>query len=158
ELKHVAQTAPRHLAARRTLVLIHAARGAGEELAQELEGLVALEPDDLDARLDLGSAYQRIGDLDKAIGAYQAVLDRRPRHLGAMKFLGDLYRQRGDWDKAAEMYRAVLHASPRDPRPYFLLGATYVAAGRDNKAEQIFQDAQQFKKYAGDAWNNLGAI
>ena len=158
ELKRVVAAAPRHLPARRTLVLIHAARGAGEELAQELEGLVALEPDDLDARLDLGSAYQRIGEIDKAIGAYQAVLDRKPRHLAAMKFLGDLYRQRGDWDKAAEMYKAVLRASPQDPRPYFLLGATYVAAGRDNKAEQIFQDAQQFRKYTADAWNNLGAI
>jgi Flp pilus assembly protein TadD len=39
-----------------------------------------------------------------------------------------------------------------------LLGATYVAAGRDGKAEQVFQDAQQFRKYVYDAWNNLGAI
>src|SRR5207245_2147074 len=60
ELKKVVAAVPRHLAARRTLVLIHAARGAGEELAQELEGIVSLSPTDLDARLDLGSAYQRI--------------------------------------------------------------------------------------------------
>ena len=47
---------------------------------------------------------------------------------------------------------------PADPRPYFLLGAVYEEAGNDVKAEQVFQDAQQFKRYLGEAWSNLGAI
>jgi Flp pilus assembly protein TadD len=38
------------------------------------------------------------------------------------------------------------------------LGAVYEESGNDNKAEQIFQDAQQFKRYLGEAWTNLGAI
>ena len=60
ELKKVVATVPRHLAARRTLVLIHAARGAGEELAQELEGIVALSPADLDALRELVLRISRL--------------------------------------------------------------------------------------------------
>src|SRR5260370_23394358 len=66
ELRKVVASAPRHLGARRTLVLIHATRGAGAELAEELEGLLALAPDDYSARLDLGSAYRRLGKPEKA--------------------------------------------------------------------------------------------
>jgi tetratricopeptide (TPR) repeat protein len=158
ELKRVVAAQPRNIPARKALVLIHAARGAGEELAQELEGLVALDPDDINARLDLASAYQRIGETDKAITAYQGVLEHNGRHVAATKFLGDLYRGKGDFDKAADQYRAVMKLAPNDPRPYFLLGSTYVEAGRDGKAEAIFQEAQRFGRYSPEAWNNLGAI
>jgi Flp pilus assembly protein TadD len=39
-----------------------------------------------------------------------------------------------------------------------LLGAAYQEAGQDTKAENIFQEAQQFRRYLGEAWVNLGAI
>ena len=48
--------------------------------------------------------------------------------------------------------------APDDPRPYFLLGAAYEEAGQESKAEQVFQEAQQFRRYLGEAWTNLGAI
>ena len=48
--------------------------------------------------------------------------------------------------------------APEDPRPYFLLGAAYQEAGNDTKAEAVFQEAQQFKRYLGEAWINLGSI
>lgn len=158
ELREVTRVAPRHLGARRTLVLIHSTRGAGEELAEELEGLLALTPDDYSARLDLGSAYRRLGRPDKAISAYEQVLRTRPTHSGAIKFLGDLYRTVGEPQKATEQYQKLMKMAPSDPRPYFLVGASLVAAGEDKEAEKIFSQALRFQKYQPALWNNLGAI
>ncbi len=158
ELREVVRGAPRHLGARRTLVLIHSTRGAGEELAEELEGLLALTPDDYAARLDLGSAYRRLGRPDKAISAYEQVLRTRPTHSGAIKFLGDLYRTVGEPQKATEQYQKLMKMAPSDPRPYFLVGASLVAAGEDKEAEKIFSQALRFQKYQPALWNNLGAI
>lgn len=158
ELRKVVQGAPRHLGARRTLVLIHSTRGAGAELAEELEGLLALVPDDVTARLDLGSAYRRLGQPEKAIAQYEHVLRVTPRHAGAIKFLGDLYRNIGQPERATEQYHKLMRMAPNDPRPYFLVGASLMASGSDKEAERIFQQSLRFPRYAPAAWNNLGAI
>jgi tetratricopeptide (TPR) repeat protein len=158
ELEKVTAIQPRHLQARRTLALIYAARGDTVDLAAELERVQDLAPDDLDVKLDLGSAYQRIGANDKAISAYAEVVKRQPRNVQALKLLGDCYRREKDPERAIEAYQKVRKLAPSDPRPYFLLGAAYEEAGQDGKAEGVFQEAQQFKRYLGDAWINLGAI
>jgi len=158
ELEKVTAMSPRHLAARRTLALIYAAKGATADLAAELERVQDLSPEDLDVKLDLGSAYQRMGANEKAISAYEEVLKRQPRNVQALKLVGDCYRREHDPEKAIASYLKVKKLSPEDPRPYFLLGAAYQEAGDDTRAEAIFQDAQQFKRYLGEAWINLGSI
>jgi len=159
ELEKVTAIAPRHLAARRTLALIYAAKGDTVDLAAELERVQDLAPDDVDVKLDLGSAYQRIGANDKAIVAYKDVLDKQPKNVQALKLLGDCYRRQKDPEKAIEAYQKVKKLAPDDPRSYFLLGAAYQEIGADGKAEVVLQSAaEQFRRYVGEAWANLGAI
>lgn len=159
ELEKVTAIAPRHLAARRTLALIYAAKGDTVDLAAELERVQDLAPEDVDVKLDLGSAYQRMGANDKAINAYIDVLARQPKNVQALKLLGDCYRRTKEPEKAIEAYQKVKKLAPDDPRPYFLLGAAYQEIGADGKAEVVFQAAaQQFRRYLGEAWANLGAI
>ncbi len=158
ELEKVTAMSPRHLAARRTLALIYAAKGATADLAAELERVQDLSPEDLDVKLDLGSAYQRMGANEKAIVAYEEVLKKQPKNVQALKLVGDCYRRQRDPEKAIVAYSKVKKLAPEDPRPYFLLGAAYQEAGDDTRAEAIFQDAQQFKRYLGEAWINLGSI
>src|SRR5204862_8110170 len=64
----------------------------------------------------------------------------------------------GDPERAIDVYQQLKKLAPEDPRPYFLLGAAYEEAGNDGKAEQVFQDAQQFRRYLGEAWTNLGSL
>jgi Flp pilus assembly protein TadD len=64
----------------------------------------------------------------------------------------------GDTDKAVTVYERVRHLVPEDPRPYFLLAAVYADSGKDAKAQQVLEDAQQFKQYAGEVWTDLGAL
>jgi Flp pilus assembly protein TadD len=149
---------PRNLGARRTLALIYAAKGLTADLAAELERVQDLAPEDLDVKLDLGSAYQRIGDNEKAITAYEEVVKRQPKNVQALKMLGDCYRRHKDPEKAITAYQRARKLAPEDPRPYFLLGAAYEEAGDDQRAEAVFQDAQQFKRYIGEAWINLGSL
>jgi Flp pilus assembly protein TadD len=158
EMEKVVAVQPRHLQARRTLALIYAANGMTADLAAELERVQELAPEDLEVKLDLGSAYQRIGATDKAIVTYEDVVKKQPRNVQALKLLGDCYRRQKDPEKAIVAYQKVKKLAPEDPRPYFLLGAAYEEAGDDVHAEAIFQDAQQFHRYLGEAWTNLGSI
>ena len=158
EMEKVTAMRPRHLQARRTLALIYAAKGETADLAAELERVQELAPDDIDVKLDLGSAYQRMGANDKAIKAYEEVLAKQPRNIQALKLVGDCYRRQSEPEKAIAVYQRVRKLAPDDPRPYFLLGAAYEEAGDEVKAEAVFQDAQQFRRYLGEAWTNLGSI
>lgn len=69
-----------------------------------------------------------------------------------------MYRRVGDLDRAIAVYEKLRHLSPEDPRPYFLLGAAYLDAGHELKAEQILLEAQDFHRYIGEAWIDLGAL
>ncbi len=158
ELLKVTAVQPRNLGARRTLALIYAAKGDTADLAAELERVQELAPEDLEVKLDLGSAYQRIGDNERAISAYEEVVKRQPKNVQALKMLGDCYRRHKDPEKAIVAYQRARKLAPEDPRPYFLLGAAYQEAGDDVKAEAVFQDAQQFHRYIGEAWTNLGSL
>jgi Flp pilus assembly protein TadD len=86
------------------------------------------------------------------------VIKKQPRNVQALKLLGDCYRRQKSPERAIAAYQKVKKLAPRDPRPYFLLGAAYEEAGDALRAEQVFQDAQQFKRYLGEAWSNLGSL
>lgn len=158
ELSRVVQRRPRDIRARRVLVLIHASRGDNADLINELEAVAQLDPGDETTRMDLAAAYAAMGRIDKAIDAYQNIVARNPRQAQAMKFLGDLHKRQGRVDRAIKYYGDAIKADPDDPRAYFLLGAIYIEAGSDKQAKRIYQQAQRFKKYLAEAYNNLAAI
>jgi Flp pilus assembly protein TadD len=158
ELSRVVKVDPDNLPARRVLVLVHASKGQGQELAAELEIIVRLDPNDEAAKLDLGAAYAALGRDEDAIKVYESVVEKNPKQLQALKFLGDIYRKRGDLKTAIDWYEKALKANKNDPRPYFLLGAAYVEGGMYQKAIKVYQLAQKFPKYVADAEANLGAI
>ncbi|HTE52189.1 MAG TPA: tetratricopeptide repeat protein [Kofleriaceae bacterium] len=158
ELSRVVQKRPKDVRARRVLVLVHASRGDNADLASELEAVVALDPADETTRMDLAAAYAAMGRVDKAIEAYQVIVTHNPRQAQAMKFLGDLHKRKGQVDRAVKYYGDAVKADPDDPRAYFLLGAIYIDAGNDKLAKRIYQQAQRFKRYHAETFNNLGAI
>lgn len=158
ELSRVVEKRPKDVRARRVMVLIHASRGDNADLATELEAVVALDPADETTRMDLAAAYAAMGGIDKAIETYQGIVERNPRQAQAMKFLGDLHVRKGQVDRAIKHYGDAVKADPNDPRAYFLLGAIHVDAGNDKLAKRMYQQAQRFKRYHAETFNNLGAI
>jgi Flp pilus assembly protein TadD len=76
----------------------------------------------------------------------------------AHKLMGDLYRRKHDYLRAAVAYEQAMRIDPKDPRPYFLLAQTLAQGGNYERADKVLGEAQQFKQYLGEAYNNLGAI
>jgi tetratricopeptide (TPR) repeat protein len=158
ELKQVSREAPRHAGARRLLAQVCSSRNAFEEQARELEVLRELQPDDQQARFDLGAAYLRLERWDRAAGVYDELCRKHPKHFMAHKLLGDLYRRKKDYLRSAVAYEQAMRIDPKDPRPYFLLAQTLAEGGNYERADKVLGEAQQFKQYLGEAYNNLGAI
>ena len=64
------------------------------------------------AHIDLGIAYGRVGDLDKAEASLQRALELNPRHPIAHNELGMVQRRKGEFDAARASYEKALALSP----------------------------------------------
>jgi len=70
--------------------------------AKLFQQCLALEPDNAPAKLQLGIAYGRLGELDKAEPLLRAALDKRPFDPVALYHLGEVLRQQGKTAEATK--------------------------------------------------------
>ncbi len=158
QLSIVADADPKHIKAKRALVLVHASRSDNANLVKELQEVAALAPKDIETKLELGAALVSSNRVEEAIAAYKEIVALNQKSVQAHKFLGDLYRKQGQGARAIRSYGLAIKANAKDPRAYFLLGAMYVENGDDASARRIYLKAQRFVRYRAEAFNNLGAI
>jgi len=76
---------------------------------------------------------------DKAIKAYEKLLELYPDDLSANNDLGILYRRIEEWDKAIESYEACLKYGGMDVVFFGGLAASYRSKGLFDKARQILE-------------------
>jgi len=64
------------------------------------------------AQINLGIAYERTGDLDKAEASLRKALESNPQHPAAYNELGLVQRRKGEFAKARASYEAALAQFP----------------------------------------------
>ena len=64
------------------------------------------------AYVDLGIAYGKSGDLDKAVASLKHAVELNPRQLVAYNELGIVYRRKGEFAAARESYERALGVFP----------------------------------------------
>jgi tetratricopeptide (TPR) repeat protein len=84
----------------------------GEALA-EAERYLSANAGSAEARYLVGRTALGAGQFDKAIGAFQDVIKKKPDHCNAMTNMGKAYQAKGDWPKAAS---ALENATSCDPK------------------------------------------
>jgi tetratricopeptide (TPR) repeat protein len=123
--------------------------GSSEAYRQALRKIVALYPDDLEAKLFLAlasmSGYERDGaprpGTVEAIALIQVVLSKAPRHLAAHHYLihaTEAGRRAIDGVPSADVYGAL---APKVGHAVHMPGHTYVHVDRWDSAAKAFEDS-----------------
>ncbi|MCA0270275.1 MAG: tetratricopeptide repeat protein [Bacteroidetes bacterium] len=76
-----------------------------------LEQFLADDPSDAFTRFALAQEYAKSGDLDAALGHYEALRREQPDYVGTYYHLGALLRQAGRLDDALVVYREGIAAA-----------------------------------------------
>ncbi len=96
---------------------------------RQFEKVLELEPNNLEAMLQLGLAEFRLGEADKAAKRFENIIQNYRRHSGAYYYLGVYHLRHGDFEKAVTNFKESLRLKPRDPETLWNLWTAYNALG-----------------------------
>jgi len=104
---------------------------------------------------NLGNAYAKKGELDKAISQYKQALILKPHYAEAHNNLGSIYSIKGRWDEAIEEIEQALAINPSYAMAHNNLGSAYLNKGELDKAISQYKQALVIKPDNAKAHNNL---
>ena len=126
-------------------------QGRNPEAAKVLTRSIQLAPRSLHAHLNLGIAYERIGQLDLAEQQLRAAAAISPLNIRVHIALGAFYANRGDYGRAEAALKRALSTNPYNSQARIGLGKIYEADHRRAEAIQEFEVALQNEPGAFEA-------
>ncbi|MGI6321067.1 MAG: tetratricopeptide repeat protein [Bacteroidales bacterium] len=123
-----------------------------QQAVAQFEKAVEIYPKYTDGFEQLGLAWFRLGDNEKAEQNYQQALSFNPEKAVTISNYGILFFERGEYQTALEMYLKAVDLDPNYSDAWFNLGSTYGTIGEYDKAIEAFEncikyDPQNHKAY-----------
>jgi tetratricopeptide (TPR) repeat protein len=138
--------------------LVYYYRDRYEQAIPYFERAIQLRPDFAPAINSLGNAYSAKGDWDKAIEAYQKIIEDvfyGTPHF-ALSNMALAYYQKGDYVRAEKNFLEALKLSPDFVNALAGLAATYSALGRYEEAVQKLERAVRKEPKLPQLYYELG--
>ena len=114
-----------------------------------LERMLAANPNNAEALVQLGDDYYQVQNFEKAAAAYQKSLQIDPRNANAWSDLGAAYRKLGRSRDAVDSFRKALEIDPNHSISLFNLGLVLRYDLKDYP--EALKVWEQFLQKAGDA-------
>jgi Flp pilus assembly protein TadD len=111
-----------------------------------------------DVEISLGRAAEQQGNLDQAMAAYRAALERDQRRADAYARLAVLNDKQGKFRESAELYRKALAVQPGDPDIFCDMGYSLYLQRRWAEAEMNLRQALAVNPEHNRAHNNLALL
>jgi tetratricopeptide (TPR) repeat protein len=102
---------------------------------------LAIDPRDVEALAQRGLAWQRQGQIEKALADYEQALRLDPDCVHAYAHRGLLYRETGDYQRAIADFSHAIECDPHDPSLYLGRAQTYELLGDESRAAADYAQA-----------------
>jgi len=129
-----------------------------DEAIRLIRGVIAEDPNIIDAYATLGNWLRRKDDPQGAIEAFKHALALKPDDELSLSNLASVYRQLGQNDAALEGYRSALKLDPTNPQLWYQLATFQLDLGDTAEAERDFHSALEHDPTMGAAYTGLAAI
>ena len=129
-----------------------------EREIQPYRQLLAANPKDEEARLQIGNIYGRNGATDVALKEFEAILAGNPRNAAALNNRGNLYYDRGDYEHALESYRFAEEVDAADGGIRVNAALAYYRLGKLAEAQAKYREATRLQKDLGNQYRALARL
>jgi len=133
------------------------AEGHHAEAEREWHTALALNPDSVEAMLELGNASLEENDYAQAAAWLQKAIALKPHFADAHVYLAKVYDAEGKSEDAEAQLRVALEIHPNNTYALNALGAHYRKFGRLEQAAAEFRASVEIYSDL-NAWENLGEI
>ena len=117
--------------------------------------VVKKSPNKARPHFNLGSAYSKLNQLDKAIPLYRRALEIDPDLAQPHINLGEALERQNQIEEAAEHYRTALQIKPDLPEAHYNMGAILAKQGKTGEAIQFYQKALKIRPHYASAYFGL---
>lgn len=114
----------------------------GDRTRELYDNVLHANPDNLDAKINLGMAYMSSDNPVKGIGLLREALEQDPKNEKVLYNLGILAIQSNQYDKAAERFAQLVAVNPKNVEGQFYLGVSLARLNRGPAARSAFQKAK----------------
>lgn len=125
------------------------------EAEEYLRKVVAAQPENAAAHIQLGRVLAAEGKDDAAVAELQAGAKYAPADVSVQRDLADLYTTLGKNDQAEATYRALIARYPNDPELHRALGQSLMREKKFPEAQQEFLTVLRLKPNFGEAYGDL---
>ena len=105
-----------------------------------------INPDFVEAYVNLGIAYYKLGDYLGAIDAFQQAIKREPNSLSLYNKLGSTYIAHSAYSMAIETFKRAIGIEPKNADAHFNLGITYFLNGDTTAAFREYRILKDIDK------------
>lgn len=128
-----------------------------EESLFTVARILTVDPDNAEGHFMKGMNFRAMGDVDRAIAAFQTVTELDPEIIDAWLLIGDLFEQKG-MPIAKEYFEAATRVEPDNPNVWHSL-AFYLQNNNDDEgAIKIYRKINLIDKNYTDAYLNAGIV
>jgi len=118
--------------------------------------LIAKNPSDVNAHLQVGIALAKLGDRPEAMKYFDKVLTLQPGNAAALNNRGNLFMMDDKYADAQKAYRKATQASPGDPYVWINLAKASKAVREIKEAKAAFMKAQSLDPSVKKKYKALG--
>lgn len=121
-----------------------------------LHKTLVIQPDSLDALVNLANLYRVQNQLDKAIEFFQKIILLNPDHFDAYFNLGNIHFDLRNLDESEKYFKKVLEFEPTNIDVIFKLGGIYYLKGNYEEALVHYTRVANFDPNYCDVYVNIG--
>jgi tetratricopeptide (TPR) repeat protein len=119
------------------IAVIRLVEGKKDEARKMIEGVLAEDPNDSDAKLRLASLKIDEGKFDEAVSDLRAVISDKPDSTAAKMLLATAFEKKGDLDYAASQMAEAVNAGGHEPQAVNIFAKLLIRKNEIPRAEQV---------------------
>ncbi|NIO48261.1 MAG: tetratricopeptide repeat protein [Candidatus Aminicenantes bacterium] len=105
-----------------------------------------------------GVAFEKTGDLDKAMKDYQKSVELKPNFILPTANIGKIYARKREHEKAIEFYKKTVELGDQDATNYYNYGICLMNLGKNEQAKEVLEKLISLDENYSDAYYQLGII